>query len=307
LPAGIAITPDGARAYVTNASSDTVTPIDLATNAPGAPIPVGDAPAGIAITPPAPPAPPPSGPSRAELAALRPPANGGNCAPVPPRAAPGRGAPASFTLSASQLRIDQRVSQAAIRRAKAIEAWLGAGIEARDICGGALAVDRFLDSVGFVAAGGARPAASPRPLALEPPARGGAGQVRLSREQLLINQRVAQAAIRRANALRARIGGRLTGGDIKDAQLTNSQLVAGLGFGAPGAAPKPAPSRTNVGSRSGGDPGAVTLSAAQLRINQRIGQQAVRRVNALADGLAAGLVGASFAPGTIGGAEVARP
>ena len=36
-------------AYVTNESDDTVTPIDLATNTPGTPITVGDAPFGIAI------------------------------------------------------------------------------------------------------------------------------------------------------------------------------------------------------------------------------------------------------------------
>lgn len=38
-------------AYAVNASSDSVTPIDTATNTPGAAIPVGRAPAGIAITP----------------------------------------------------------------------------------------------------------------------------------------------------------------------------------------------------------------------------------------------------------------
>ncbi len=39
------------RAYVANAGSDTVTPIELATNEPGAEIKVGEAPEGIAITP----------------------------------------------------------------------------------------------------------------------------------------------------------------------------------------------------------------------------------------------------------------
>ncbi len=47
LPWGIAITPDGTTAYVTNLSN--VTPIDTATNTPGAPITVGSVPAGIAI------------------------------------------------------------------------------------------------------------------------------------------------------------------------------------------------------------------------------------------------------------------
>jgi YVTN family beta-propeller protein len=308
LGAGAAGAAAAPTAYVTNQTSDDVTPIDLASNAAGTPIPVGVTPFGIAITPPPPPPPPPPpGPSRAELAALRPPANGGICAPLPARAAPAKRPPARFTLSASQFLINQRIYQAAIRRANAIEAWLSAGIEARDVCGGALGVDRFAASVGFVAAGGPRPAARPRPLTVAPPGRQDAGAERASAALALINQRIAQAAILRANALGERIGGRLTGGDIKDAQLTNGQLVAGLGFGAPGGAPSPPASVTNVGRRTGGDPGAVTLSAAQLRINQRIGQQAVRRVNALVDDLASGLVGASFAPGAIGGSEVARP
>ena len=45
------ITPDGAKVYVANIFSDTVTPIDTATNTPGAPIPVGTSPHGVAIAP----------------------------------------------------------------------------------------------------------------------------------------------------------------------------------------------------------------------------------------------------------------
>ncbi len=54
-PVGIAITPDGATAYVTNGrgrgQNGSVTPINLATGTPGKPIPVGDAPQAIAIDP----------------------------------------------------------------------------------------------------------------------------------------------------------------------------------------------------------------------------------------------------------------
>jgi YVTN family beta-propeller protein len=52
-PWGIAITPDGKTAYVTNNTSPvgSVTPIDLATNTAGTPIPIGRDPRGIAITP----------------------------------------------------------------------------------------------------------------------------------------------------------------------------------------------------------------------------------------------------------------
>ena len=51
IPTAIAITPDGATAYVANGGSDTVTPIDIATNTAGPPIGAGTIPFGIAITP----------------------------------------------------------------------------------------------------------------------------------------------------------------------------------------------------------------------------------------------------------------
>jgi YVTN family beta-propeller protein len=50
-PVGVAITPNGTRAYVTNESSNTVLVIDTATNSVVATIPVGLAPFGVAITP----------------------------------------------------------------------------------------------------------------------------------------------------------------------------------------------------------------------------------------------------------------
>jgi YVTN family beta-propeller protein len=51
FPDAVAISPDHLTAYVTNYSSDSVTPIDLLTDRPGKSIPAGPGPAGIAITP----------------------------------------------------------------------------------------------------------------------------------------------------------------------------------------------------------------------------------------------------------------
>jgi len=53
VPLGVAITPDGTRAYVTNAQTDfnTVSVIATATNTVVASIPVGAGPSGVAITP----------------------------------------------------------------------------------------------------------------------------------------------------------------------------------------------------------------------------------------------------------------
>jgi YVTN family beta-propeller protein len=50
-PIGVAITPDGTGAYVTNLFSNTVSVIDIATNTVVATIPVGQAPSRVAITP----------------------------------------------------------------------------------------------------------------------------------------------------------------------------------------------------------------------------------------------------------------
>ena len=50
-PNGVAITPDGKRAYVTNFGDGTVSVITTATGAVSAPITVGNGPAGVAICP----------------------------------------------------------------------------------------------------------------------------------------------------------------------------------------------------------------------------------------------------------------
>jgi YVTN family beta-propeller protein len=51
VPATASAAPTPVTAYVTNRNDNTVTPIDLATNTPGTPIPVGSGPQEVAITP----------------------------------------------------------------------------------------------------------------------------------------------------------------------------------------------------------------------------------------------------------------
>ncbi|MEU2113529.1 beta-propeller fold lactonase family protein [Streptomyces sp. NPDC019507] len=51
LPFGVAVTPDGTRAYVANELDDTVSVIDTATHTVLATVPVGTQPAGVAVTP----------------------------------------------------------------------------------------------------------------------------------------------------------------------------------------------------------------------------------------------------------------
>jgi YVTN family beta-propeller protein len=50
VPATASAAPNPVTAYVINRGSSTVTPITVATNTPGTPIPVGNTPEGVAIT-----------------------------------------------------------------------------------------------------------------------------------------------------------------------------------------------------------------------------------------------------------------
>ncbi len=61
----------------------------------------------------------------------------GPAVPEPPPAQEGEGEEpqVAIELEPGQLLINQRISQAAVRRANGIQAWLDAGIETRDICG----------------------------------------------------------------------------------------------------------------------------------------------------------------------------
>ena len=207
------------------------------------------------------------------------------------------------TRSARQLLINQRISQAAVRRAGAIEAWLGAGVQGRDLCGGAIGAAQL--GPGVVSDRSPSPRtlvpASPRPLPAGSARTAGGGRVTLSARQMLINQRISQAAIRRLNGLRTRLDRGLTGGDVAVGAVAPGKLAADLRIVAadPSVARPPA-SRTRIAApRPKGGRAEVTVTARQFRINQRIAQAAVRRSNALGDELRAGLTGRHFAPGTV--------
>jgi hypothetical protein len=239
--------------------------------------------------------------ARRSGAAAAPSAPAPGCATVTPTAAP-PGNPARVILSRTQLLINQRISQAAVNRANAIQAWFEAGLVQRDLCGGALTqADMGSGAIlGFLA--DATPPATARPRMVVPKATGGGNPagVTLSRNQLLINQRISQAAVRRANALKVRLDAGLSGGDVTNGALTRDALQFGLGIlvATPVAAP-PAKTVTTVAPPARGNPARVALSATQLLINQRISQAAVRRTNALRDRLATGLTTSDVKDGTI--------
>jgi hypothetical protein len=231
------------------------------------------------------------------------------CLPSPAPPARSSEGEARFTLSTRQLLINQRVAQAAIRRLNAVEARLDAGLTARDLCGhGIGAADLDPSIVTEVAPASLAPADPPAPEPIRPRAagRGSAAAVRLTAAQLLINQRIGQAAVRRANAIEARLAAGLTGGDVADGQVGQGKLADRLRVTSAGAgAPRP-PSRTMIAPRATDpDPASVRLSAAQLRIDQRIFQAAVRRANALVARLEGGLAGDAIEDGSLTAADLA--
>jgi len=213
------------------------------------------------------------------------------CKAIPALQDPPTGDPSDITLTVNQLLINQRIDQAAIRRANGVQAWIDHGVESRDLCQAALGTGELVTgSVGGytgVPATYAQP--DPRPVEVPPAVAGDPSKVTLTVNQLLINQRISQAAIRRLNALKARLDAGLTGGDVTDGAVGRAQLLAGTTvLFTPPVAPAAA-SVTGIAPASPGDPSKVTLSVNQLLINQRISQAAVKRANELIHRLGEGI------------------
>ena len=131
---------------------------------------------------------------------------------------------------------------------------------------------------------------------------GSGGQVSLTQEQLLINQRISQAAVLRSNAVRDRLNQGLTAAQIGAGAITSANLLPGLSFGPLGANSAGTP--ITVPSANSGSGSNVTLSTQQLLINQRISQVAVRRSNLNIASLQAGLTQDAIAPGGISSQNV---
>jgi hypothetical protein len=226
--------------------------------------------------------------------------DGAVCKAVPPRRA-NTGRRGKFTLSAHQLLINQRISQAAVRRLNAVQKRLVAKVGTRDLCGGAFQAKHFNTGI-VVGKGGTHTLepANPLPVQIESGRKtqgNGTAGVVLSAQQMLINQRISQAAVRRANALAKRLEDGLTGGDIVNGSITAGKLAEGARILKAGKSPRVIPpSRTVIAPARPNPRGAakVTISVEQFRINQRIAQAAVRRSNALIDLLESGLTGADF-------------
>jgi hypothetical protein len=202
-------------------------------------------------------------------------------------------APPRFTLSASQLRTNQRISQAAVRRSNAALDRLAA-VRGDDVRDGALDASRFGPGVvieGTPTGATVPPGAIP-PVQVAPPGPGG-GAVRLTAAQLRTNQRISRAALLRSGFGRTLLGLGLTGEQVVDGTIGAGELLPGLRV--VHAVPDPSSLPPSPVFRPGtSGTGRVTLSAAQLRINQRIAQQAVLRTNWLIERIEGGLRAADF-------------
>jgi len=143
--------------------------------------------------------------------------------------------PGRVRLSREQLLINQRISQAAVRRVNAIRERLNGDLTAGDVRAGALSAVK-LDTSGRFAFNRALPAGGEvstafRPLQLRNLGRGNPARVTLSRQQLLINQRISQAAVRRINQVRAELRMGLTGLNVRDGSLARATLSPGVQSG----------------------------------------------------------------------------
>ena len=210
-------------------------------------------------------------------------------------------------LTPADLLLNQRVSQAALRRTAAISAWLDQGLVAGDLREGGLGREDFAPDVVLTGAGAAiqNGVATPRPLqvAKAPPTR--AKGLRVTVRQLAVNQRIAQTALRRTEALEKRIRGGLTGGDLRPGVVQATTLAPGLLVdSARPSGPAPAASRTVVAAVAPASVATVRLSDRQIQINQRIADAAIRRADALSRHIALGLTGTSFRDGTISAVSI---
>ncbi len=92
--------------------------------------------------------------------------------------------------------------------------------------------------------------------------------------------------MREANALRVRLTAKLSGGDVDDAAVTAGKISTSVAIlGATPAATLPPKTKTVVKPAIKKTGVTFTLSAAQLGINQKIGQAAIRRLNTSRDTL----------------------
>ena len=151
----------------------------------------------------------------------------------------------SFTLSVTQLRINQRISQAAIRRLNAVEARLNGGLQARDLCGYSVGPPQLGAGITSAPAAASLAPASPAdPAADRGPRPQRPGRPADPQRHAAADQPAHRPGRhppgRRASTNRLEAG--LTGGDVRAGQVTQGKLFDRLQILAKAPAPEPAAS-----------------------------------------------------------------
>jgi hypothetical protein len=129
------------------------------------------------------------------------------------------------TLTVRQMRVNQRIAQAALRLVAAHTARHDGGLTGGDLADGALDSSRLWNGLRAYSATQAAPVSPTVTTPRRPPAR--PGRVTLSAEQAFVNRRIAVEALRRVDELADRLARGLTGADFRDGSLTAADLAPG--------------------------------------------------------------------------------
>lgn len=227
------------------------------------------------------------------------------CRSLPPAPVPVQPA-GRVRLTEAQLRTNRRIALAALRRAQGVQAWLAAGVQSRDLCQSAIGPTKFRTGTvnGYSGVAAAFGDPDPRPVAIPAAVAESPGPVRLTAARLLADQRIAQAALRRVAAVQARLDAGLTGADIADGAIGRAQLAPGF---RPLYVPVGPSEATGTAATvlTPAEPRRVVVSAAQLRINQRISRAALLRADALIRRLEDGIGPDEIRDGALGAEDLA--
>lgn len=210
-------------------------------------------------------------------------------------------------LTGRQLQIAQRLAIAALLREKALRRRLLAGLRASDLKNGTLHAGSFDGSVVVAGQESLEKTTTSRPRPIEvprlsKPRRG----FRFTARQVLINRRISQVAVARANALAERFDDGLTGSDIADGAISSRKLVPGLRFGSIGAGPAQPRRPFSVPRLDSGSIRPTKVTEADLIANQRRSQAAIRRLSLLISRVNEGFSAEDFRPGSLSVPDIAR-
>ncbi|HTI33275.1 MAG TPA: hypothetical protein VL422_06315 [Miltoncostaea sp.] len=140
-------------------------------------------------------------------------------------AAAGTG-PGRIPVTAAELRQTRRIARAALTRVGALEARLGAGLTGGDIVDGTIGPEKLAPGVAF---GSRRATTAAAPPSVTPTVPAAAVRVvPVTRTTILASQRLAQGAVRRADALRLRLLQGLSTADFKAGSIGSADLASTL-------------------------------------------------------------------------------